>query len=79
MMKNKQNSESENLLEVMSYRVPLQVKTICAYPKFQGGYTAFPVCPRCQITLEREYQAFCDRCGQALGWDDYKNAIVIYR
>lgn len=27
-----------------------------------------PVCPRCNRTLDREYQKFCDRCGQRLAW-----------
>lgn len=38
---------------------------------------AYPVCPRCKISMEREHQSFCDRCGQRLGWKDYKNAVVI--
>ena len=31
----------------------------------------FPVCPNCGITMEREYQSFCDRCGQKLAWNLY--------
>lgn len=34
---------------------------------FRNG-EAYPVCPQCGLTLEREYQAFCDRCGQRLAW-----------
>ena len=30
----------------------------------------YPVCPRCQRTIERDYQSFCDRCGQYLEWLD---------
>lgn len=37
---------------------------------FQSG-AAYPMCPRCRITLEREYQNFCDRCGQKLKWAVY--------
>ena len=37
----------------------------------------YPICPRCHISLEREYMKFCDRCGQRLCWCDYKNARVI--
>lgn len=33
--------------------------------------TSYPVCPCCGITLEREYQLHCDRCGQALAWNVY--------
>lgn len=37
--------------------------------------TCFPVCPRCGISLEREYQAYCDRCGQCLSWRDFSRAL----
>ncbi|MCI8650731.1 MAG: hypothetical protein HFG20_11520 [Anaerotruncus sp.] len=58
-----------------SYRQPMPVVEIHL---FQGGY-AYPVCPRCKITLDREYQAYCDRCGQCLSWEDFDKAIVIFR
>ena len=38
----------------------------------------FPKCPRCGSTMEREYQRFCDRCGQRLSWRDFDDAEVIY-
>ena len=41
------------------------------------GLTAFPVCPNCGCTLEREYQNYCDRCGQRLDWNSYNHAAVI--
>lgn len=40
---------------------------------------ALPVCPRCRLTLDREYQRFCDRCGQRLDWSRYDKAIVILK
>lgn len=56
-----------NLEDELSYRFPLLVKE-----KFilQNKYV-YPVCPRYKTTLEREYQCFCDRCGQALDWTYY--------
>ncbi len=42
-----------------------------------AGEAAYPVCPRCSITLEREYQAFCDRCGQRLDWEGFEDAAVM--
>ena len=53
----------------------MQVTRIIRYPT--DG--AFPVCPRCGSTLEREYQNFCDRCGQRLGWKELRRAEVILR
>lgn len=52
-----------------SYRVPMQVSQIRVYTKCNN--IAFPVCPRCDCAIEREYQLFCDRCGQKLKWKAY--------
>lgn len=56
-----------------AYRLPLAVQKILILP---GGYT-YPVCPKCGITLEREYMSFCDRCGQRLDWREYKKAVMV--
>ena len=61
--------------DAVSYRIPrLVTEMIC----FRDG-NEYPVCPRCEITLEREYQAFCDRCGQALNWTLFDYATIDYR
>ncbi len=52
------------------YRIPLGVTEAR-----QVGRYAFPVCPHCGVTVEREYQAFCDRCGQALQWKKYAEIL----
>ena len=39
--------------------------------KILGDCDMFPVCPKCLCTLDREYQSFCDRCGQKLRWKKY--------
>lgn len=56
------------------YRIPIQVSHILCLPSGDS----FPICPTCKITLEREYQSFCDRCGQKLDWKGLKNAKIIY-
>ena len=55
------------------YRIELLVKEVMVFPNGEAYY----VCPKCNITLEREFMAYCDRCGQHLGWRDYKKAKVI--
>lgn len=40
------------------------------------GAGSYPVCPKCERTLNREYQLFCDRCGQALSWKYFGRAAV---
>lgn len=49
-----------------SYRVNMDVTEKFLYKNY-----SYPICPRCRTTLEREYQSFCDRCGQALSWKKY--------
>ena len=52
----------------LSYRIPMPVTEVC---RFQGtsSLIAFPVCPQCGQTMEREFQSYCDRCGQCLDWE----------
>ena len=47
------------LLLSPTYRWPMRVTEVCVY---KWG-AAYPKCPRCKTTFEREYQRFCDRCG----------------
>ena len=62
-----------SVVEAVSYRMPLAVTKILLLPNKE----IFPVCPRCNITLEREYQRFCDRCGQHLDWDYFDDAEIV--
>ena len=64
-----------NLLTILSsYRLQMPVTEVMVFPDGNGYY----VCPRCHITVEREFMSFCDRCGQHLGWKGYKKARKIY-
>ena len=54
-----------------SFRQPMPVTDI----HFFRGLGSYPVCPRCKLTLDREYQRFCDRCGQRLDWLHYGEAL----
>ena len=58
----------------VGFRLPMAV----AESRFICGLGCYPVCPYCKLTLDREYQHFCDRCGQELDWKDYSNAIIIF-
>lgn len=62
------------LIQLLEYRREVPVKEVIV---FQNG-AAYYVCPRCGITMEREFMAYCDRCGQHIGWKGYKKAKVIY-
>ena len=54
----------------ISYRIPMPVTEV---RRFQGtsGFIAFPVCPHCGQTMEREFQSYRDRCGQCLDWERF--------
>ncbi len=58
-----------------SFRRPMAVAERLAFRS--GGI--YPLCPRCGATLDREYQNYCDRCGQRLDWTDIHNAPVVTR
>jgi len=51
----------------VTYRIPLPV-TECF--RLENG-EEYPLCPRCRISIDREYMSFCDRCGQLLDWQKY--------
>ena len=59
----------------MSYRIAMPVTALRYFPRMG---TSFPVCPHCEMLLDREFQFFCDRCGQRLSWKGYpKKAKVL--
>lgn len=62
------------LITAIQYRLPLPVKEIII---FADG-NEYPVCPRCDKSMPREYMNFCDRCGQRLDWRAYDTAAVVY-
>ena len=59
--------------EAVSFRIPMEVNEV----HLLRNNMAFSVCPRCRVTLEREYQSYCDRCGQALDWKHFGRALVV--
>ena len=66
-----------NLLLELSYRRSMLVDELMIFPDTRPG-ASYYVCPRCQITLEREFAKYCDRCGQCLGWEQYEWARIVF-
>ncbi len=64
----------QQVLAFLSYRIPMQIKAIHIYDDGNGYY----VCPRCQTTLDREYMAYCDRCGQCLKWKQIRKVTQLF-
>ena len=46
-----------------SYRAPMTITHLRAY-----STASYYMCPRCNTSLDREYMAYCDCCGQCLNW-----------
>lgn len=60
-----------NLLkQFASYRSGMRIKEAMI---LGDGYVYY-CCPRCEVTLDREFVSFCDRCGQKLDWAKYGRA-----
>ena len=64
------------LMDADIHSIPMAVLFIRCFHTYHG-LTVFPVCPSCGHTLEREYQNYCDRCGQKLDWSNYNHAAII--
>ena len=61
-------------ISAVLYRIPLPV--IAVLELRPSDY--YPICPRCDRTMDREYMNYCDRCGQCLGWGMFDFAKVIH-
>ena len=66
------------LLLSAGFRLAKSVVEVMSFRSAFRGYTHYFVCPSCHVTLEREFVAFCDRCGQRLDWENYRSAKVIF-
>ena len=61
--------------EALRFRQAMPVTTMVVY----RSRDAFPLCPQCGLPMEREYQSFCDLCGQKLSWRGYAHAQIVHR
>lgn len=48
-----------------------QKKEVTDFRYFGYADTGYAICPNCGYALEREYQKYCDQCGQLLGWKKF--------
>ena len=63
------------ILNAVSYRTALPVTKVILYSNDKFCY---PMCPRCKISMDRDYMSFCDHCGQKLNWDYVDHAEIIF-
>ena len=70
MLLKKQKKRQRNiakLIDPVSYRLPLPITEVVV---LKSG-SCYPRCPRCELSIDREYRNFCDRCGQRLEWREF--------
>ena len=63
--------------DILDYRLPMPVTSVRCYPACMDLST-YPLCPRCALPMEREYQCFCEHCGQALDWKGFSKAVIVF-
>ena len=61
----------------MSFFYPLPTAGLCAVHIYKDE-TAYAPCPRCKGIIDREYQFFCDSCGQRIDWFGLDDAKEVY-
>ena len=61
---------AQNEQNQLAYRSPMRITAVRSYKSFPAD-NGYPVCPRCNSSMDREYQKYCDRCGQCLDWSAY--------
>ncbi len=55
------------LADQLRYRLPMTVTDTICYED-RNRMEEYCICPRCGTVLEREFQAYCNGCGQRLDW-----------
>ncbi len=53
-----------------SYRIAMPIVEFTNLNTFNEP-VEFPLCPKCNAFIDRDYQAFCAECGQRLNWDNF--------
>lgn len=59
-----------DLLLAHTFRTPKPVTKVRIY----RDRNMYAVCPRCNTSMEYEYQFYCNHCGQHLEWSRYDDA-----
>ena len=67
----KHEKESSVLFRwLLSYRLAMSVTEVETLRSALCGQSEYYLCPRCRAALERDFQSYCDHCGQRLDWSE---------
>ena len=62
----------------LSFREPMNVNNMIRHQNSKE-ITYYPICPRCDISFEHDFQNFCSNCGQKFSWENYPNNAIIIK
>ena len=77
-MKREAGVPTGGAAEALRFRVAMSVTEVLILPGRGRDRAGYYLCPRCAVPLERDFAAFCDRCGQRLDWRGCRRARKIY-
>ena len=63
----------KSLKEKLSYRKSMLVHSAIVYQ----NNNMYAKCPKCNNTIDRDFQDFCSGCGQCLNWDNFPSNVKI--
>lgn len=72
LMLEKTAQHSVSVEDAAAFRIPYAVTEILLFP----SGNSYPLCPRCNRCLDREYMRFCDSCGQRLEWKNFRSIRI---
>lgn len=70
----------QKIIGLLEYKSPMTISEYLLYSNpfynhdktLHSQYFASPLCPRCRLPTERDYQRYCTGCGQRLKWVNSK-------
>ena len=72
------SSQILKIFPELTYRQPMLVRKLKVFYNAHGEEDTYYACPRCDVTMEREFLGFCHRCGQRLDWSKHAQVKVVY-
>ena len=67
-------SSHEVYIVILPENIPAPVERVRYYRNTQYPYA---VCPNCKSVIERDYQNYCETCGQKLDWKMFGRKVSI--
>lgn len=69
----------EKLTLIVGYYQPMKITKYTQFSRLYSVkkyYEAYPLCPRCELPIDNDYQCYCSNCGQRLAWGDFAHMTL---